>query len=64
LTEAEAKAHVKMKKLALVYEANVMADIKSKHALSVSAFKQLKEVDHVYVETGEWWNVGLDGKTV
>jgi IQ and ubiquitin-like domain-containing protein len=64
LTEAEAKAHVKMKKLEAVYDANVIADIKSKHALAVSAFKQLKEVDHGFVESGDWWKVGLDGKTV
>ncbi|XP_055617119.1 IQ and ubiquitin-like domain-containing protein [Toxorhynchites rutilus septentrionalis] len=63
LTENEARAHLKIVHLNHYYEEHIIKDIKNKHALSKSAFKQLREIDHVFVESGTWWQVGLDGKT-
>ncbi|XP_065092122.1 IQ motif and ubiquitin-like domain-containing protein [Ochlerotatus camptorhynchus] len=64
LTEGEARAHLKIVNLELYYEKSIIKDIKNKHALSKSAFKQLREIDQVFVESGNWWQVGLNGSNV
>ncbi|XP_053698711.1 IQ and ubiquitin-like domain-containing protein [Sabethes cyaneus] len=64
VTESESRAHLKIVNLDLYYEASIIKDIKNKHALSKSAFKQLREIDQVFVESGSWWQVGLDGKSI
>lgn len=64
LTEKERRAHVKIKSLEEIYEKQLLLDIQNKNMLAKAAFKKLKEIDHEFVETGEWWDVGLDGKTV
>lgn len=64
LTETEARAHVGIQHLHRVYEKNFLQDVQGKNSLGLTAFRKLKEVDFDFVESGEWWNVGLDGKTV
>ncbi|XP_059620118.1 IQ and ubiquitin-like domain-containing protein [Phlebotomus argentipes] len=64
LTEAEARAHVVVEHLHRVYERNFLQDVQGKNALGMTAFRKLKEVDFDFVESGEWWSVGMDGKTV
>ena len=64
LTDAEARAHSKIHYLDRYYDANIMKNIQSKHALAKTAFRQLKEVDNSFVESGDWWSVGLDKKTI
>ncbi|XP_063705927.1 IQ and ubiquitin-like domain-containing protein [Culicoides brevitarsis] len=59
LTENEARLHVKIEDLEYVYEENVMRDIKNKHELARGAFRQLRDVDDVFVESGEWWDAGM-----
>ncbi|XP_058467871.1 IQ and ubiquitin-like domain-containing protein [Malaya genurostris] len=60
LTESESRAHLKILNVANYYEASIIKGIKNKHALSKSAFKQLREIDQVFVESGSWWKTGLD----
>lgn len=64
LTENEARAHVKIKYLDKVYEENLMIDIQNKNILARSAFKRLAAVDNDFVQSGDWWDVGLDGKEI
>lgn len=64
VTENEARVHVKIKQLDQVYEENLIFDIQNKNILAKSAFKKLEAVDHEFVQSGDWWNVGLDGKTI
>ncbi|XP_058813955.1 IQ and ubiquitin-like domain-containing protein [Topomyia yanbarensis] len=63
LTESETRAHLKICNVTHYYEQSIIKDIKNKHALSKSAFKQLREIDQVFVESGSWWKVGLDTNT-
>ncbi|XP_062538956.1 IQ and ubiquitin-like domain-containing protein isoform X2 [Armigeres subalbatus] len=60
LTESEARAHLKIINLELYYEKSIIKNIKNKHALSKSAFKQLREIDQIFVESGTWWQIGLN----
>ncbi|XP_055523710.1 IQ and ubiquitin-like domain-containing protein [Wyeomyia smithii] len=64
LTDTESRAHLKIKNLNFYYEDSIIKYIKNKHALSKTAFKQLREIDQVFVESGSWWQVGLDGKNI
>lgn len=64
LTESETRAHVKIKNLEAVYERKMCEDIRSKNLLARAAFKKLMAVDHDFVESGDWWSVGMDGKTL
>lgn len=62
VTENEARLHVKIEDLEYVYEENVLKDIKNKHELARGAFKQLRDVDDVFVESGDWWDAGMNGE--
>lgn len=64
LTEQEARAHSKISILENVYENHLIENIMQKHHLAKLTFKKLFKVDFDFVESGEWWKVGLDGKTV
>lgn len=61
LTESEARAHLRIVHLDRYYEASIFKEITNKHALSKHTFKQLRDIDQVFVESGTWWKVGLDG---
>ncbi|XP_053681081.1 IQ and ubiquitin-like domain-containing protein [Anopheles nili] len=64
LTEQETRAHLKLQRLDRYYQPSVMKEIQSKHALARSVFGQLREIDQEFTESGDWWQVGLDGKVV
>ncbi|XP_055593135.1 IQ and ubiquitin-like domain-containing protein [Uranotaenia lowii] len=64
LTESEARAHLKIVNLSNYYEESIIKDIENKHALARSGFRQLREIDQAFVESGTWWNAGLCEKTV
>uniref|UniRef100_A0A182N434 IQ motif and ubiquitin-like domain-containing protein n=1 Tax=Anopheles dirus TaxID=7168 RepID=A0A182N434_9DIPT len=64
LTEQETRAHLKLQRLDRFYQPSVMKEIQSKHALARSVFGQLREIDQEFTESGDWWQVGLDGKLV
>ncbi|EDS39101.1 conserved hypothetical protein [Culex quinquefasciatus] len=61
LTESEARAHLRIVHLDRYYEASIFKEITNKHALSKHTFKQLRDIDQVFVESGTWWKVGLGG---
>lgn len=58
VTEAEARAHIKILHLELVYEERLLKDIISKHEISRSTFKNLLEKDDIFVESGQWHGIG------
>ncbi|GAB0094271.1 IQ and ubiquitin-like domain-containing protein [Sergentomyia squamirostris] len=64
LTEAEARSHIHVEHPHRIYERNFLQDVQGKNSLALTAFRKLKEVDFDFVESGEWWSVGLDGKTI
>lgn len=60
LTENEARMHVNIQDIDLVYEENILKDIKGKQELAKAAFKQLRDVDSAFVESGDWWDAGMN----
>ncbi|XP_058116623.1 IQ and ubiquitin-like domain-containing protein [Anopheles ziemanni] len=64
LTEQETRAHLKLQRLDRYYQPSVLKEIQSKHALARSVFGQLREIDQEFTESGDWWQVGLNGKVV
>lgn len=45
-----------------VYEKHILDDIHSKNVLARAAFKKLQEVDHSFVTSGDWFDVGIQNK--
>ncbi|XP_035776700.1 IQ and ubiquitin-like domain-containing protein [Anopheles albimanus] len=64
LTEQETRAHLKLQRLDRYYQPSVMKEIQSKHSLARSVFSQLREIDQEFTESGDWWEVGLDGNII
>ncbi|ETN62722.1 hypothetical protein AND_005579 [Anopheles darlingi] len=64
LTEHETRAHLKLQRLDRYYQPSVMKEIQSKHSLARSVFSQLREIDQEFTESGDWWEVGLDGNVI
>lgn len=64
MTETETRAHVKIKNLEQVYDEKLIFDVESKNMLAKSKFKKLKAVDYDFVQSGDWWEVGLDTGTI
>lgn len=60
VTEAEARSHIKILHLELVYEERLLKDITSKHEICRSTFKNLLEKDDIFVESGQWHGIGED----
>lgn len=42
----------------------MLTDIRKKHLQARAAFKKLLDVNEDYLESGEWWQVGMNGKQV
>lgn len=63
LTEEEARVHTIVNYTDL-YDDYMLTDIRKKHLQAQAAFKKLLDVNEDYVESGEWWQVGMNGKQV
>lgn len=57
-------AHLKVVDLEAVYDSHFLHDIRNKHELAKTMFKNLKTIDTEFVESGHWWNVGIAQKVV
>ena len=64
LTDTESRIHINIIHLDLVYSSEVINDIHSKQSLARSSFKQLKDVDHTFVESGDWAEAGMKDQIV
>ncbi|XP_055385066.1 IQ and ubiquitin-like domain-containing protein [Condylostylus longicornis] len=64
LTSAEARHHNKLNRLEDTYDEGIRKMIKNKHLLGRTAFKRLQAVETDFVESGEWWKVGLNQKAI
>ncbi|XP_055850185.1 IQ and ubiquitin-like domain-containing protein [Episyrphus balteatus] len=64
LTETEARNHNTLKDLRTVYDEKMMLDITNRHMLAKNAFKKLQDVENDFVESGQWWEVGIKNKVV
>lgn len=62
LTDQETRAHLNLKNLNDLYDEFILKDIEKKQQLAKLAFQKLENASMDYVQSGEWWQVGLNGK--
>lgn len=60
LTESEARNHYIIEDLEKVYDHKMILEIGNRHKLARSAFHKLVSAAVEFVETGQWWKVGMN----
>ncbi|XP_053945246.1 IQ and ubiquitin-like domain-containing protein [Anastrepha ludens] len=60
LTESEARDHYKLDDPTKVYDHKLVLEVGNRHMLARAAFHKMTEVATEFVETGQWFRVGLN----
>ncbi|XP_067618057.1 IQ motif and ubiquitin-like domain-containing protein [Eurosta solidaginis] len=59
LTESEARDHYRLDNPTKVYDQKLVLEVTNRHMLGRAAFHKMTEVATEFVETGQWFDVGL-----
>ncbi|CAD6994503.1 unnamed protein product [Ceratitis capitata] len=60
LTESEARDHYRLDDPTTVYDPKLVLEVGNRHMLARAAFHKMSEVATEFVETGQWFHVGLN----